>query len=463
MKAARASGRRSGNDLVAYLLPVFVATLFVAGGASRADVVGQVIVRAASWSIIIALLVGNRLNIQGGRSAVPRLMALSIGVVVVQLIPLPPAMWVALPERAMFLDAATIAGQPQPWRPLTLSPGFTFNALASLLVPAATMLVFYAAGARAKRLSLITLATATLLAGIWGALQFAGASLGNPFLNDVPGMVSGPFANRNHLALFLAIGCVVWPVSAIYLRARPAWWAVVYLVNILFLIVIVGTGSRAGIALAVVAYIAAAWLSRRYVEAMLSRLQKKLRVLIAISAVILVAVLVLASLQMGRAVAFDRLLALGSAEDLRFRALPTVWAMTVSYFPAGIGFGAFDPAFRIWEPDELLQLPYFNHAHNDIIEILLEGGILTAVIGAGVIAWAARAAVRAFRLPPSEERVLAGSGAAILAMVVMASIFDYPARTPLVMATIMIAALWLDAPAASTAASSGERSQPVKG
>lgn len=390
-------------------------------------------------------------------------MALTIGVVALQLIPLPPAMWAALPGRSMFLDAATIAGQPQPWRPLTLSPGLTFNALGSLIVPVATMLLFYATRARAAGLSLIALATATLLAGLWGALQFAGASLGNPFLNDVPGMVSGPFANRNHLALFLAIGCVVWPVSAMYLRARPAWWAVVYVVNMLFLIVIVATGSRAGIALAVAGYMAAAWLSRRYVGAILSRLRKKLRVLIAVAAVVLVAVLVLTSLQLGRAVAFDRLLSLGSAEDLRFRALPTVWAMTISYFPVGIGFGAFDPAFRIWEPNELLQLPYFNHAHNDLIEILLEGGILTALIGAGVIAWAARACARAIRLPPSEERVLAGAGAAILAMVLMASIFDYPGRTPLIMATIMIVALWLDAPASSTAASSREPSRPLKG
>ena len=38
-------------------------------------------------------------------------------------LPLPPGLWLALPGRNELAGAATATGQPQPWRPLSLSPG----------------------------------------------------------------------------------------------------------------------------------------------------------------------------------------------------------------------------------------------------------------------------------------------------------------------------------------------------
>ena len=49
--------------------------------------------------------------------------------------------------------------------------------------------------------------------------------------------------------------------------------------------------------------------------------------------------------------------------------------MLKDFLPTGIGFGAFDPAFRVFEPDSSLSPLYLNHAHNDLVELALTGGI----------------------------------------------------------------------------------------
>ena len=53
------------------------------------------------------------------------LLAMAIALVGLQLVPLPPALWTALPGREGLATAAQLAGFPQPWRPL---PSLVFAA-----------------------------------------------------------------------------------------------------------------------------------------------------------------------------------------------------------------------------------------------------------------------------------------------------------------------------------------------
>src|SRR3546814_18476243 len=55
---------------------------------------------------------------------------------------------------------------------------------------------------------------AIFLSMLVGLLQFSGFMIDNPFINDTRGSVGGTFANRNHFALFLAMGCLIAPVWA---------------------------------------------------------------------------------------------------------------------------------------------------------------------------------------------------------------------------------------------------------
>jgi O-antigen ligase len=128
---------------------------------------------------------------------------------------------------------------------------------------------------------------------------------------------------------------------------------------------------------------------------------------------------------------------------MRSRALPTVWAMTLGYFPFGAGLGSFDPVFRIHEPLALLKPTFFNHAHNDLIEVVLDAGLPGLLLLLGALTWWGRASVRAWRSGSTASPMLPRIGSAMLLLVILASVFDYPARTPMMMALIVVAALWL--------------------
>src|SRR5690606_11073889 len=70
-------------------------------------------------------------------------LALCLAVVLVplvQLIPLPPGVWSALPGREAAVDAFGLIGRELPWMPLSLSPRATWLGLASLLPPLAIFL-----------------------------------------------------------------------------------------------------------------------------------------------------------------------------------------------------------------------------------------------------------------------------------------------------------------------------------
>jgi hypothetical protein len=196
------------------LLTVFLGVLWIAGGASRGDVPGQIVVRGAAWAVlIVAALFAPKPMLKRERPVLVFLL-LALALPILQLVPLPPAIWQALPGRALFTEAATALGETQPWRPIAIVPSATFNAAASLIVPL-TILVLIGGLRESERSLLPTVllglvATSTLLA----LLQFSGSRFNNPLINDTVGQISASFANRNHLALFLAYGCLLAPTWA---------------------------------------------------------------------------------------------------------------------------------------------------------------------------------------------------------------------------------------------------------
>src|SRR3546814_13881846 len=60
------------------------------------------------------------------------------------------------------------------------------------------------------------------------------------------------------------------------------------------------------------------------------------------------------------------------------------------YWTAGSGFGSFAGAYKMFEPDNLLQEADFNHAHNDWAEVIITGGLPFALILAAAILWFVR-------------------------------------------------------------------------
>lgn len=438
MAISRPRRARFSPDLSFILLAALLVILWAAGGASREDATGQIVSRAASWlAIVIAGLFARRPRIGGARGGVLILLG-AILLCVAQLVPLPPGIWRMLPGRAAFTDP--LVSPPDLWRPLSLVPGATVNALFSLVIPLAVLILVTSMREDQKRWIPVVILAVISLALFVGLLQFTGVRIVNPLVDNTPGAVDGIIANRNHYALFLAFGLLIAPVwgvtagSASRVRAPLALGLVLLLV-----LTILASGSRAGIALGVVASVLGLAISRHGLKSALRRYPRWVLPAIGIGIIALVTVFVLASVAAHRAVSIDRLVDQDVGEDMRSRALPTVLAIIRTYFPFGSGLGSFDPIFRLHEPFALLKPTYFNHAHDDFLEIVLTAGLPGLLLLVAAVGWWARRSVAAWRGEP----VLPKLGSAILLLILLASIVDYPARTPLIMAMAMIATLWL--------------------
>lgn len=437
------SGLSGRFSVSLFVLTLLLAVLWIAGGASRADVLGQAIVRGAAWlALVVAALVGERATWR--RIAMPMLLlGLMALLPLFQLIPLPTTIWQSLPGRDLLTEAAAASGQPQPWRPLSMVPDATVNALGALVVPAAVLVLL--AGLREREraylpaMMLVVVAAGALI----GLLQASGAGAGNALINGTPGDVSGTFANRNHFALFVAIGCVIVPVWTFYGGRRSGWRGPISLALLpFFVLTLLATGSRAGLAVGALALLLSLLLARQGLRKELRRAPQWVLPVAMVAFVAALVALVGISITADRAQSVNRLVTIDAAQDTRLRALPTVLSMVRTYFPIGTGFGSFDQVFRIAEPYHLLKPTYFNHAHNDFLEIVLDGGVAGLLLLIAALGWWAVATVRALRVP-LPDALPQRAGSAVLLLVMIASAFDYPARTPLMMAVIAMAAMWL--------------------
>jgi O-antigen ligase len=148
---------------------------------------------------------------------------------------------------------------------------------------------------------------------------------------------------------------------------------------------------------------------------------------------------------LSRAEAIERLFMKASGEDSR----TDFWAVSVDlfwkYFPWGSGSGSFVEAYQIVEPARLLDATYLNRAHNDWVETAVTFG-LPGVVALSVAAIAF--GIRSYRLwrnaDGSERAVAHGRLASVMiAMIAIASVSDYPLRTPTMMGLFAIFALWL--------------------
>lgn len=425
-------------DLSLVLLVALLVILWLAGGASREDAAGQIVSRAASWAaIVIAVLFARRPRIEEARGPALILFA-AILLCVAQIAPLPPGVWRALPGRAAFTDS--LISPPELWRPWSLVPGATINALFSLVVPLAVLILTTSVRNDQKRWIPIAVLVVISLALLVGLLQFTGAQIINPLINGSPDTVDGLIANRNHFALFLDLGLLIAPVWAVEYGSSSRVRAPLALGLILLLVLtILASGSRAGMMLGIVALSLGFSLSRRGLKSALRRYPRWTLPAIGLGIVVLVAIFVLLSVAADRAVSINRLFSQDAEADLRARALPTVLTIIRIYFPFGSGLGSFDPIFRMHEPFALLNPTYFNQAHDDFLEIVLTAGLPGLILLIAAVGWWGWRSVGAWR----GDMVLPKLGSAMLLLIFFASIVDYPARTPLIMTMATLASIWL--------------------
>lgn len=431
---------------------LFLLFCLVGGGASRADVASLLYVRpAAILCIAMFLIVPGRW--EGRPLRIPFILLGGLALVmIVQLVPLPPGTWLSLPGHDRYREAAEAAAVAQPWRPLSLAPDLTLNSLLALLLPLA-VLVAMAKLREDQRFGLLPLLIgAACFSAVLGIVQLTSARSSPVFLYEVTHLYSpvGFFSNRNHQAALLAMTFpmlrmwTLMPSEDLRYRRSRFWTAVA--IGLFLIPMILVTGSRAGMGLAIIGLALAFLINPSFGDRRRSGAKRRRRWL-AMQVLWLVPVLLVgAVLLLGRAMAVQRLLAAENLQlELRLQHAPLVWRMIWDFFPTGTGFGAFDPVFRGYEPDATLTPFYFNHAHNDLFELALTGGLPALLLLAIFLIWWGVKTAAAFRplRAPSVATLFARLGASMILLLFLASLVDYPLRTPLMAAIFAVACGWL--------------------
>ncbi|RYG89880.1 MAG: O-antigen ligase domain-containing protein [Alphaproteobacteria bacterium] len=422
---------------------------FLLGGSSRGDVAQLIILRP----LAILLLGFGLWGISREQVREHRYLAILAGVFLllplIQLIPLPPAIWMNLPghEIVASIDAATGLGPI--WRPISLAPTATANAFFSLFVPLAILVLGFrlSSNERARLVPLlIALIAASSLLGMFQLMGARGSAL--YFYRVTHGdSAVGFFANRNHQAAMLAC---LFPLLAVFASGggrRTKWrhWFAAAVGAVLIPAILI-TGSRAGMFAGLLGIVLAVGLyhraSPRGARRAGSRARSSLVYLLVAAGGLAMAGL---TIWMQRAESFQRVLAFDSEQDARFRAWSPIADIAARFMPFGSGYGSFADVYKMYEPRELLHTTYFNQAHNDWLEVAMTGGVLAMLLLAvvvGLIAWRAVSLGLAMRRGSRDER-LAGLGLAIMVILAFASFSDYPLRVPAIACVFVLAALWM--------------------
>lgn len=365
--------------------------------------------------------------VDGGRALcdVPLLGRLALAGIVLlpllQLVPLPPALWHAAPGQEVRIQTLGLVGLADTWQVLSLSPFDT--ATAALM--AAGFVVSMAAVMRlddAGFVRLLNIAVGVVAVGmLLGVLQVLSDGQFPRFhAVNTGATLLGFYANKNHMGLIIACMIVLFGlvVGRRYLVAR-ARGPVIGIISLFAFICIIPTNSRAGLAFGAIALLV-----------VFADLTKRVPSRYRIAALVgtgLLAVLLMSStnvqLAMQRFNDVD--------DDLRWRILEWSKPLAERYYLLGAGGGTFVPIFNANEHLSWVKPTYVNAAHNDYMQLVIEFGIPGLVVLA-LLALSVLQCIRPMLSLPrhSPHRWEMRFGMIVIAMFAIHSLIDYPLRRP---------------------------------
>jgi O-antigen ligase len=436
LEAVRA--RRARFIALAVIMGLFLLT----GGGSRFDVVSLAVLRpVAVLAIAYALTVG--LWEQFAPLKTPLFLLVGLMVLIAsQLIPIPATVWSHLPGREVYVHAAQVSGVDQAWRPTTLSAARSLNSLFALSVPLAALLLAGLQSRQYEEQVVWLVAALGLASAVWGVFQLLAPGSVLYFYSITNNGPVGFFANRNHQAVFLAAIVPFLVHLALENGARHKLGLIPILAlggAALMILVALVTGSRAGLLSLILSFaMSAVMVIGRWSGGPKGRRSARAGMAVAggIAGLgIIVAILFL----FGHGLAFERLYSTSTAEEGRYQVLPTLLVMVRDLFPVGGGFGSFDLIYYHYETLGVLSQYYLNHAHNDWLEILIEGGLATAALLLIALAWMLRRTLSVVRNSERGSRWSRQLAALTFVLILgLASFFDYPLRTPSIAAVFAV-------------------------
>ena len=326
--------------------------------------------------------------------------------------PYPEALW-SHPEFA-----------PRHWSP---DVGATLRGWAAFVALFTVAWIAYSLPVAQRNVLWLLLAASAVVQAVYGVGAHAMGSdtiLGIWERNN-PDSVHGSFSNRNLFAAYLALlwplAVAVWWIRDMPLLARRSKEMKIagsLITSVIIGSALLGSASRLGSSAGLVGMAVALVLWSRH--------RRMLRGAAVWPAYLALGAGLLSAAWYGLLPLAERLVATGG-HDARF----AVFGLMLTEFPRagwlhGVGLGGFEAAFKQIQPGHLTQ--WWDYAHNDLLQWLIEMG----VIGAALLIAVAVALIRAAR--PSTERIALYAGLAALALVALADFSWHISATQAVLA-----------------------------
>lgn len=373
------------------------------------------------------------------------LVALTLALPLLQLIPLPASVWQSLPGRSLLRESLAALG-PLPPHPVTVNAARTLVAFLGLIAPFTVIALALQGDSRAvQRAKLIFIAMG--VAGVLlGALQllYAGEGAGLYPEPTNRSVVAGLFANRNSAAIYF-VCCLLLLAGNSTARLVSTSGIAGLAAAALLVVGVVLTQSRTGLALLLLPVglflvrAVFAWAGAGRETQGFGALGRT-----AIAGGLAAALIALGIGAGAGTLPESRFDAVMERFNKTTEERPAIWEdarfSAQRYWPVGAGMGTFDEVFQIDESLENVTSRRAGRAHNDYLEIAIEAGAIGLLLIALWSAWVLRSTWTGLG---QDRRWDVLGCSAILLTIALQSLVDYPLRnqTMLCLAAFAIAVL----------------------
>lgn len=430
------------------LLVFFLVLSFFLGGGARSDIQSLALLRPIAIIFLALGCIGVNLNQFTSYKYLVSFAAGLFALLIFHLVPLPPFALHMLSATEATTQILRQAGVEPSWLPISLAPYRTWNSLLAMIGPLAALVLLIRCRSNLQSTLLLVVIVLSLLSGVIGLVQITKAS-SSLYFYDITniGSAVGLMANRNHNALLLA---TLFPMLAIYAstdirssqhRKIKTWFAIT--AGLLVVPLLLVTGSRGGLLIGLIGLLSGLILYWQHRQPLAQYQKKSERINLRMGFGLIAVAIATLGILFFRSQTISRFFAAEVQGDLRYLTFRPLLQMTQDYFPIGSGIGTFDEIFRLDEPYEQLSPGYFNHAHNDWLELLLTGGVAAGLLMLMAFcswAWATWIVLRC--QTDTIGIAFARLGLVIIFMTGVSSIFDYPLRVPSLALLFVIAAVW---------------------
>lgn len=356
-----------------------------------------------------------------------------------QLVPLPYSFWSEIPGRQFVITSFATAGLNPAWMPITLSPAATLGSFLAMLPAFALFVATLTLPAEGRRELVLVLLALGLCSVVLGLAQISqGPESRLYFLRDSNfNSAVGMFANRNHFAalLFCCMPFVsawtIWLARSGTINGYAAALASVLAYGVLVLGLAVA-GSRAGIALAMLAMFCAAFLAWGRLPSKPSGVASK--------AIILAGFIGMTMIVEFGLVGIMRFAGQDIIDQKRLEIARTSLRIGADMAPLGSGLGTFVPVYGMYEAPQTLEAGLVNYAHNDWLQLWLEGGIGAAVLLGLFCFWYFSRSFHVWRRGGNSlDDLLPRAASLVIALLLIHSFVDYPLRSTALMCVFALA------------------------